>query len=167
MDGWMLEILMDWIMFMFSTIVKFWFVTHSQVPGWTHLRVQLCWIAKSWNLRGAPDFQHNRGVEGHARSPGIRLRRWTRRSSLNLHPKPTTRELVSIQEHPWMLGQATGNSNYLIHHSPTSGEATTFPHIVFSASHHGGYIRMALFLGTLKLESRNCPRLESWDFGLS
>jgi len=33
-------------------------LTHSQVLGWTHLRVQLCWVAESWDLRGAPDFQH-------------------------------------------------------------------------------------------------------------
>jgi len=60
-----------------------------------------------------------------------------------------------------------GNLDYLTHHSSDSGEATTFPHIVFSASHHGGYIRMALFLGTPKLESRNSPGLESQDFGRS
>ncbi len=56
-----------------------------------------------------------------------------------------------------MLGQATDTLDYLTHHGPDSGEATTFPHIVFSASHRGGYIRMALFPGTPKLESRNCP----------
>jgi hypothetical protein len=33
-------------------------LTHSQVPGWTHLRVQLCVVAEKWDLRGAPDFQH-------------------------------------------------------------------------------------------------------------
>jgi hypothetical protein len=84
-------------------------------------------------LGGAPDFQHYKRVEGRARSPGIRLGRGTRLSSLNLHPKPTTRGLVSIREHPWVLGQATGTLTHLIHHGPDSGEATTFPHIVFSA----------------------------------
>jgi len=59
-------------------------------------------------LGGSPDFQHQKGVEGCARSPGIRLGRGTRLSSLNLHPKPTTKELVHIREHPWVLGQATG-----------------------------------------------------------
>ncbi len=57
-----------------------------------------------------------------------------------------------------MLGQATGNLDYLTHHGPNLGEATTFPHIVFSASHRRGYIQMALFPGTPKLESRNCPK---------
>jgi hypothetical protein len=36
-------------------------------------------------LGGALDFQHYKGVEGRARSPGIRLGRGTSRSSLNLH----------------------------------------------------------------------------------
>jgi len=41
--------------------------------------------------KGAPDFQHYRRVEGRARSPGIRLGRGNSRSSLNLHPKQTTK----------------------------------------------------------------------------
>jgi len=43
------------------------------------------------------------------------------------------------------------------HHGPDSGEATTFPHIVFSAPRFGDYIQMALFPETPKLESRNYP----------
>ncbi len=132
-------------------------MTHSQVPGWTHLRVQLCVVAESWDLEGAPDFQHYRRVEGRARSLRIRLRRGTRRSSLNLHSKQTTKWLVHIWEHPWVLGQATGTLTHKTHHGPDSGEATTFPHIVFSATLRKGYIQMALFPGTPKLESRNCP----------
>jgi len=136
-------------------------VTHSQVPGWTHLRVQLCRVAESWDSEGAPNFQHYRGVEGHARSPGIRLGRGTRRSSLILHPKQITKWLVHIREHPWMLGQATGTLTHKTHHGLDLGEATTFPHIVFSALLRGDYIQMALFLGTPKLESRNCPETVS------
>jgi hypothetical protein len=45
----------------------------------------------------------------------------------------------------------------LTHHGPDSGEATTFPLIVLSAALRRGYIQMALFPGTPKLESRNCP----------
>jgi len=60
-----------------------------------------------------------------------------------------------------VLGQTTGTFTHKTHHGTDSGEATTFPHIVFSASHRGGYIRMALFPGTPKLESRNCLALES------
>jgi hypothetical protein len=54
-----------------------------------------------------------------------------------------------------VLGQATGTSTHKTHHGPDSGEATTFPHIVFSALLRGDYIQMALFPGTPKLESRN------------
>ncbi len=39
---------------------------------------------------------------------------------------------------------------------PGLGEATTFPHIVFSAPLRRDYIQMALFPETTKLESRNC-----------
>ncbi len=49
-----------------------------------------------------------------------------------------------------------GTLTHKTHNGPDSGEATTFPHIVFSATLHRGYIQMALFPGTPKLESRNC-----------
>jgi hypothetical protein len=32
-------------------------LTHSQVPGWTHLRVHQSVVAESWDSEGAPDFQ--------------------------------------------------------------------------------------------------------------
>ncbi len=123
------------------------------------MRVQLCVVVESWDLEGTPDFQHYRGVEGRARSPEIRLGRGTRRSSLNLHPKQTTKWLVHIREHPWVLGQATSTLTHKTHHGPDSGEATTFPHIIFSTPLHGDYIQMAHFPGTPKLESRNCPEI--------
>jgi hypothetical protein len=56
-----------------------------------------------------------------------------------------------------VLGQTTGTLDHKTHHGPDSGEATTFPHIVFSATLRRDYIQMALFPGTPKLESRNCP----------
>ncbi len=56
-----------------------------------------------------------------------------------------------------MLEQATSTLTHETHHGPDSGEATTFPHIVYSVAFRGGYIQMALFPGTPKLESRNCP----------
>ncbi len=139
-------------------------------PTWGFTYVEL----RNWDSEGALDFQHYRGVEGHARSLGIRLGIGTRRSSLNLHPKQTTKWLVHIREHPWVLGQATGTLTHKTHHGPDSGEATTFPHIVFFATLRWGYIQMALFPGTPKLESRNYPeiipklsQLESRDFGSS
>jgi hypothetical protein len=140
-------------------------------PGVNPLEGSPMWSCGIETRKGAPDFQHYKGVEGRARSPGIRLGRRTSRSSLILHSKQTTKWLVYIQEHPWVLGQATGTLDHKTHHGPDSGEATTFSHIVFFAPHFGDYIQTALFPGTPKLESRNCPeivpklsRMESRDF---
>jgi len=132
-------------------------VTHSQVSGWTHFRVHRSVVTESWDLEDAPNFEHYKGVEGCARSPGIRLGRGTNRSSFDLHPKQTTKWLVHIPGHPWVLGQTTGTLDHKTHHGPDSGETTTFPHIVFFVTLRWGYIQMALFFGTPKLESRNCP----------
>jgi hypothetical protein len=126
-------------------------------PGVNPLEGSPMWSCEIGTRKGAPDFQHYKGVEGRARSPGIRLGRRTNRSSLILHPKQTTKWLVYIREHHWVLGQATGTLDHKTHQGPDSGEATTFPHIVFSAPHFGNYIQMALFPETPKLESQNCP----------
>ncbi len=50
------------------------------------------------------------------------------------------------------------------HHGPNLGEATTFPHIIFSASLRGTYIRIAFYPETPKEESQNCPGLDSRHF---
>ncbi len=42
---------------------------------------------------------------------------------------------------------------------PGLGGSHHLPHIVFSAPRFGDYIQMALFPGTPKLESRNCPEI--------
>jgi hypothetical protein len=55
----------------------------------------------------------------------------------------------------WDKPQATWT--HLTHHGPDSGEATTFPLIVFSAALRRTCIQMAIFPGTPKVESRNCP----------
>jgi len=73
-----------------------------------------------------------------------------------MHPKPTTKGLVHIREHLRVLGQATGTLTHKTHHGLDSREATTFPHIIFFAPLRGGYIQMARFPETPKLESRNC-----------
>ena len=57
------------------------------------------------------------------------------------------------------LGQATGTSDHKTHHGPDSGDATTIPHIVFSATLRRTHIQMAQIPGTPKLESRNCPEI--------
>jgi hypothetical protein len=46
------------------------------------------------------------------------------------------------------------------HHGPGSGEATTFPYIVYFAAFHESYIQMAFCLKTPKGESRNC---QGWN----
>jgi hypothetical protein len=76
-----------------------------------------------------------------------------------MHPKQTTKWLVHIPRHLWVLGQATGTLDHKTHHNPDSGEATTFPHIVYSAARGRGYIQMAQIPGTPKLKSRNCPEI--------
>jgi hypothetical protein len=73
-----------------------------------------------------------------------------------MHPQTNHKRVSSQSGHPWVLGQATGTLTHKTHHGPDSGEATTFPHIVFSTTLRRGYIQMALFPGTPKLESRNC-----------
>jgi hypothetical protein len=87
---------------------------------------------------------------------------------LVLHPKPTTSWLELIL-HPFGVGTRHGQPwthlTHLTHHGPDSGEATTFPHIVFSTLLRGTCIQMAFIPGTPKKESRNCPNLDSQDFG--
>ncbi len=62
--------------------------------------------------------------------------------------------------HPLGVGTSHGQPwTHLTHHGLDSGEATTFPHVVFFAARDGGYIQMAHFLGTPKLESQNYPEI--------
>jgi hypothetical protein len=134
------------------------------------LEGSLMWSCGIRTRKGAPDFQHYKEVEGRARSPGIRLGRRTYRSSLILHPKQTTKWLVYIRKHLWVLGQTTGTLDHKTHHGPDSGEATTFPHIVLFAPHFRDYIQMALFPGLPSWSPEIVPklsRLESRDFGSS
>jgi len=69
--------------------------------------------------------------------------------------------LVHISGHPWVLGQATGTLDHKTHHSPDSGEATTFPpySIICDAPsrlHPNGFFSRDSQVGVPKL-SRNCP----------
>jgi hypothetical protein len=123
------------------------------------LRVHLCRVAELGFKRALPTSSTIEGIEGRARSLGIRLGRGTSRSSLNLHPKQTTKWLVHIREHPWVLGQATSTLDHKTHHGPDSGGATTILFIIYSVPLRRTCTRMALFPGTPKLESRNCPEI--------
>jgi hypothetical protein len=50
------------------------------------------------------------------------------------------------------------------HHDPDLGEATTFPHIVYSTPLHEAHIQMVFCPGTPKWESQNCQSWNSRDF---
>jgi len=79
---------------------------------------------------------------------------------MNLHQNKPPTWLVHIPGHPWVLRQATGTLTHKTHHGPDSGDATTIPHIVYSATLRHTHIQVALFPGTPKLESQNptkCP----------
>ncbi len=81
--------------------------------------------------------------------------------------KLTTSWLVHILEH---LGAKTSHERPLIHkihHALDSGEATTFPHIVFSVPLHGTCIRIVFYPGIPKEESRNYLGLDSCHFAES
>ncbi len=91
--------------------------------------------------------------------PGIRLGRGQAIHLLESASKPTTSWLKLIL-HPLGVGTSHGQPwTHLTHHGLDSGEATTFPHVVFFAARDGGYIQMAHFLGTPKLESQNYPEI--------
>jgi hypothetical protein len=83
--------------------------------------------------------------------------------------EPTSKTNTSWLElilHAFGVGTSHGlTRTHMTHHGPGSGDVTTILPIVFSAFTHGSGIRMALFLRTPKVESRNCPDLESRDFG--
>jgi hypothetical protein len=138
------------------------YMTHSQVPGWTHLRVHQSVVAESWDSEGAPNFQHYKRVEGRARSPGIRLGRRISRSSLNLHSKQTTKWLVHIRS-TTPLGVGTSHGQFgpqdtprpglgrCHHHPPYSILCATPPHL-----HSNGTFSRDSQVGVSKL-SRNYP----------
>ncbi len=128
------------------------------------------WVQNAKQRNCLESSRHARSSQRQKGQRGV-LRLWdqTRKrdklfSYSVLHPK-STNKLVRTRSAPfgcWDKPRATWT--HLTHHGPNSGEATTFPLIVFSTALHGGYIRMALFPGTPKEESRNCPDLDSRDF---
>ncbi len=102
----------------------------------------------------------------------LRLRDRTRKRDKFIHSlttyNKTNHKLVSLPLKTLLvLGQATGNTDSIDSPRPDSGEATTFPHIVFSALLYRTRIQIAFIPETPKEESRNYPSLDSWDFGSS
>jgi len=67
-----------------------------------------------------------------------------------MHPKPTTSWLKLIL-HLFGVGTSHGQPwTHLTHHGPNSGEANTFPHIIFSAALRCTCIQMAILPGLPK-----------------
>jgi len=86
---------------------------------------------------------------------------------MNLHQNKPPTWLVHIPGHPWVLGRATGTLDHETHHGPDSGEATTFPHIVFSAPRFRDYIEWLFFPGLPSWSPEIIPKLsrvESRDY---
>ncbi len=121
----------------------------------------------SWNLMPLQTPSTKGGWEGRAESFGIRLGRGTTIELLGPTSKPTTSWLIHLQKHFWCWDKSRATRTHLTHHGLDSGEATTFPHILFSTLFHRTCIQMAFILGTPKEESRNCLGLDSRDFGSS
>jgi len=90
---------------------------------------------RSWNLEPFPTSSI-KGVERGVLEVPTRKRDKLLSYSV-LHPKPTTSWLEFIL-HPFGVGTSHGRPwTHLTHHGPDSGEATTFPHIVFSVAPRG------------------------------
>ncbi len=105
-----------YIRFFFTTIAL---LMRSLVPGEPTWRSTKCQVAESWDWRHTPGFQLSKRVEGRVGSPGIRLRRGTRRSSLNLHPKNQPREVSLAFGTP--LGVGTCHRHLDTQNSPRPG----------------------------------------------
>jgi hypothetical protein len=70
--------------------------------------------------------------------------------------------LVHLRNYYWCWDKPQATRTHLTHHSPDSGEATTFPHVIFSALLCRTHIRMAFvprFHLVPKLSQFGLPRL--------
>jgi hypothetical protein len=143
------------------------FVTLSQVSSQAQGWALVSRMRKWGDLKARSQHSALEGVEGACWACEIRLGRGQAIHSLVSCTKPTTNGLVHLREHTWCWDKPRATQPHWTHHGPDSGEATTFPHIVYSMLLHEGYIRMAFCPRTPKVESRNCPGLDSWDFGRS
>jgi hypothetical protein len=66
----------------------------------------------------------------------------------------TNTSLLELILHAFGVGTSHGlTRTHMTHHGPGSGDATTILPIVYFAFAHGSGIRMALFPGTLEVES--------------
>ncbi len=143
-------------------------VMRSQVPCQTQIGSKEVTQRNCLKLGAHSQPPTLKGIEGYVEAPGLDQEEG--QALLNysyLHqsnqqvgqiPFGSTCNARTSHGRPW---------THMTHHGLDSGEATTFPHIVFFALLRRTYIRMALFPRTPKEESRNCPGLNSQDFNNS
>ncbi len=130
---------------------KLQFLMRSQVPCWTQVGSKLVKQQNCLELGARSLLSALKGVEGCAKAPG-----WDQEEGQAL---VTYSNMYQTNQ---QVGQFTFWSTFSArtsrgqpwthkaHHGLDSGEATTFPHIVFSMSLRDTYIRMTFCLGTLK-----------------
>jgi hypothetical protein len=145
--------------------------------GWKMMRSQVSSQAQGWalvskmrkwgDLRAHSQHSTLEGVEGACWASGIRLGQGEAIHSLASCTKPITNGLVHLREHTWCWDKPRATRPHWTHHGPDSGEAATFPHIIYSALLRRGYIWMDFCPGIPKVESQNCLNLDSRDFGWS
>jgi hypothetical protein len=119
----------------------------------------------SRNLVPLPASSTKGGERGRVESSRIRLGRGTTylvtRSCIKNQPASW---LVHLRNHSSCWDKPWATWTHLTHHGSNSGEATTFPHIVFSALFHRTHIRMTFLSrdsqgGVSKLSKFGLPRL--------
>jgi len=143
-------------------------VSSSHLPQSGVATLTMLKSRSSWNLVPLPTSNTKGGV----REACWKLRDYTRKkdklfSYSVMHQNQPTSWLVHIRNHFWCWDKPRATRIHLTHHGPDSGEATTFPHIVFFVLLRGTRIQMTFSPGTPKEESRICPGLDSRDFGSS
>jgi hypothetical protein len=146
--------------------------------GWIKVRWQApkflfrpTWGAKYVELRkfgiwgSLPTSSTKGGWEGRARSPGIRL---GRRTIMFLHDPASTTNPKKVSPHsgtPFSVGTNHGHLESLDSPLPRLGGNYHLPPYIILCSSPPRLHPNGTFLGTLKVESQNCPELHSRDFG--
>ncbi len=87
----------------------------------------------SWNLVPLPASSTKGGEKDMLKAPGLDQEEGQLIQLLGPTSKPTTSWLIHFQKHSWCWDKPRATRTHLTHHSPNSGEATTFPHVVLSA----------------------------------
>jgi hypothetical protein len=118
----------------------------------------VCWVVESWNLGAAFDFQHQKGVEGRARIPGIRLGRdqaiWSRTCIQNQHKLVRFHSAcIWCWDKPWANSDSHDTPRPGLgrchHHPPYSILCASSPHLhpngTFSRDSQSGVPKLSRF----------------------